>query len=90
MKELHHYTGYNKILGTNNNLYNTDNIYGDCTHMRGNAQNLTGDVTGLHGDISGLSGDATDSCITFDIIAGILIGDVTQVGYNVLPIAEVL
>tara|TARA_R110000850_G_scaffold82430_7_gene177099 strand:- start:28 stop:306 length:279 start_codon:yes stop_codon:yes gene_type:complete len=92
MKELHHYTGYNKILGPHKDLYNTENIYGNCTHIQGNAQNLTGDVSSLSRDVTGLSGDATG--IAYYSLGNYLyIGDVTAMRASTIagtPTAEVL
>jgi hypothetical protein len=84
--KLHYYTGSpNKTLGPHNNLYNTENIYGGCTHIHGNAQNLTGDVTRLSGDISGLSGDATNCYSPGD---SLYLGDITLIHLHI-PIVEI-
>tara|TARA_R110000850_G_C9695472_1_gene439495 strand:+ start:270 stop:530 length:261 start_codon:yes stop_codon:yes gene_type:complete len=86
MTLYHYYNNCKRTTGPNKDLYNTENIVGECTHMRGNAQNLTGDVSGLHGDISGLCGDATGY---FSYSNTIMFGDVTAI-YSHIPIAEVL
>ena len=89
MKELYHTNdNLKRATGPNEDVYNTDNIDGDCTCIRGNAQNLTGDVTWLCGDVSGLSGDATGSSLfyAFDYL---YIGDISAMQLNT-PTAEVL
>ena len=88
MTELHYYYYYTlkRTTGPHKDLYSTENIVGNCTHIWGNAQNLTGDVSWLHGDISGLSGNAT---YCFSPVNSLYIGDVTLINLCV-PTAEVL
>ena len=90
MKELHYYNNFKRTTGSEEDLYNTENIVGNCTGLQGNAQNLTGDVSRLHGDISGLSGDATNC---FSPWSDLYIGDVTVMRASSISgtlIAEVL
>jgi|TARA_R110000851_G_scaffold6202_6_gene25313 hypothetical protein len=62
MKKLYYYDdNLHKLMvvGPHSGIINTDNIYGDCTHIRGNAQHLTGYISGISGDVSGIVDDVT-------------------------------
>tara|TARA_R110000850_G_scaffold82430_7_gene177105 strand:- start:1636 stop:1911 length:276 start_codon:yes stop_codon:yes gene_type:complete len=91
MKELHYYDdNFKQTTGPTKDLYNTDNIVGDCGDIRGNAQNLTGDVSGICGNVTGLSGDATNCYSPGD---SLYIGDVTVMRASSIagtPTAEIL
>jgi hypothetical protein len=91
MKELHYFDYDIHYLGPHKNLFNTENITGNCSEIRGNARNLTGDVsnltgdvTRLSGDISGLSGDATGVYLYMSAYA--YLGDITGGAFKDLPI----
>ena len=90
MTELHYYYYHTlkRTTGPHKDLYNTENIVGNCTHIWGNAQNLTGDVSWLHGDISGLIGDATNVTLYLSVNY-LYIGEVTAMLLHP-PIAEIL
>jgi hypothetical protein len=88
VKELYHYYNFKRTTGSEEDLYNTDNIVGECTYIRGNAQNLTGDVTWICGDVTGLSGDATGIAY-YSPINYVYIGDITAMQPNT-PIAELM
>jgi hypothetical protein len=48
------------VLGPRKDLFNAENITGNCGGITGSAHNITGDVSTIVGDITGLSGDCTD------------------------------
>jgi hypothetical protein len=88
MTLYHHYYNFKRVTGPTKDVYNADNIVGECTYIRGNAQNLTGDVSGICGDISGLCGDATNVTLYLSINY-VYIGDITAMQPNT-PIAELM
>tara|TARA_R110000851_G_scaffold6202_4_gene25306 strand:- start:575 stop:841 length:267 start_codon:yes stop_codon:yes gene_type:complete len=88
MRLYHTNDNLKQVIGPEEALYNTENIWGNCTGLRGNAQNLTGDVSWLHGDISGLSGDATGSSSYYP--PALYIGDIAVIMRASTPNAEIL
>ena len=88
MKELYYYENGGRIKGHHEKLFNTKNIWGDCTNLRGNAGNLTGDVTFVRGDVTGLRGKASSVHLYMD--SDIYFGDLSITDRNFgLTVVEV-
>jgi hypothetical protein len=84
MKELFHvqeYTG-ERVTGPHSDLFDTENIWGNCTWITGSAGNLTGDVSGVHGDVGGLCGNA-DGIRLITAGAYMYFGDITGLDNHV-------
>jgi hypothetical protein len=92
MKELYHYDDIqgceNRARGPHRNLYNADNITGDCTGIFGDAKNIWGDVSRIWGDVSGISGEI--KAIRYFYVTG-LIGDMSiQTNDDNIPALEIV
>jgi hypothetical protein len=97
MKELYYYNCTDlhtrKVLGPYENLFNAENIWGNCTDLHGNAQHITGDVTGITGDVSCLTGD-TSNVSFYPHTSELYIGDISSLyetvsAYSIIPTVEV-
>jgi hypothetical protein len=90
MEELYHinYAGYagKRVTGPHSDLFDTDNIWGNCTRALGSARNITGDISGINGTVTGLSGNANG--VGLYMYTYIYIGDIAG-AWKDAPIIEI-